>query len=59
MDTIYKYFLPRPEVDRIERLEFLDERDLLEQLLKHYCIVIASKGLFQLCGETDDAIGFD
>lgn len=43
MDTIYKQFLPRAEVERIEKIEFLDERDLLEQLLKHYCIIIASK----------------
>lgn len=26
---------------RIERLEFLDERELLEQLYSHYCLVWA------------------
>jgi len=43
MDTIYKQYLPYAEIERIEKLEFLDEKDLLEQLLQHYAIVIASK----------------
>lgn len=28
---------------RIERLEFMDERELLDQLFSHYCIVWAWK----------------
>jgi hypothetical protein len=28
---------------RIESLEMLDERELLSQLLEHYCIVVAVK----------------
>ncbi|UYV81021.1 LCMT1 [Cordylochernes scorpioides] len=36
--------LPRIEVERVERLEFLDETELLHQLLQHYCIVVAYKG---------------
>lgn len=43
------YCLPRDEVERIERIEFLDEKELLEQLLRHYCICVAWK----------DAGGFD
>ncbi|KAF4027230.1 hypothetical protein G4228_019487 [Cervus hanglu yarkandensis] len=30
--------LPRAEVIRIESLEFLDEMELLEQLMQHYCL---------------------
>jgi [phosphatase 2A protein]-leucine-carboxy methyltransferase len=35
--------LPRSEVERVERLEFLDERELLVQLLQHYCLCTAWK----------------
>ena len=45
MNHIYNQFLPRPEIERIEKIEFLDERNLLEQLLSHYCITVASKGM--------------
>ncbi|KAI1286101.1 Leucine carboxyl methyltransferase 1 [Halotydeus destructor] len=55
MNRIYKNFLPRAEVERIEKLEFFDEHDLLEQLLSHYCIVVASKQN----GHNSDAIGFE
>lgn len=34
--------LPPTERSRIEKIEFLDEVDLLYDLLKHYCICIAS-----------------
>ncbi|XP_031554492.1 leucine carboxyl methyltransferase 1-like [Actinia tenebrosa] len=37
MDEVYRY-LPSQELSRIEKLEFLDEVDLLDQLLSHYCI---------------------
>lgn len=37
MQTVYAS-LPRNDVYRIERLEFLDETELLDQLLCHYCI---------------------
>lgn len=33
---------------RIERLEFLDERELLQQLLQHYCICWAVKDKLSL-----------
>uniref|UniRef100_A0A8D1YUI0 [phosphatase 2A protein]-leucine-carboxy methyltransferase n=1 Tax=Sus scrofa TaxID=9823 RepID=A0A8D1YUI0_PIG len=36
--------LPRAEVSRIESLEFLDEMELLEQLMQHYCLCWATKG---------------
>ncbi|KAM6166782.1 leucine carboxyl methyltransferase 1 [Erethizon dorsatum] len=36
--------LPRAEVNRIESLEFLDEMELLEQLMRHYCLCWATRG---------------
>ncbi|KAF6125032.1 leucine carboxyl methyltransferase 1 [Phyllostomus discolor] len=36
--------LPRTEVSRIEALELLDEMELLEQLMKHYCLCWATRG---------------
>uniref|UniRef100_A0A287D3D7 Leucine carboxyl methyltransferase 1 n=1 Tax=Ictidomys tridecemlineatus TaxID=43179 RepID=A0A287D3D7_ICTTR len=36
--------LPRAEVSRIESLEFLDEMELLEQLMQHYCLCWATRG---------------
>ncbi|XP_075756024.1 leucine carboxyl methyltransferase 1 isoform X2 [Pelodiscus sinensis] len=35
--------LPQADVRRIEGLEFLDEKELLEQLMQHYCICWATK----------------
>jgi [phosphatase 2A protein]-leucine-carboxy methyltransferase len=32
------------ERERIERLELLDEQELLVQLFQHYCICVAWKG---------------
>ncbi|XP_065898222.1 leucine carboxyl methyltransferase 1-like isoform X2 [Dysidea avara] len=40
MDTVYQQLLPADEISRVERLEFLDEGDLLTQLLRHYCISV-------------------
>ena len=37
MNEIYNY-LPRDDVERIEKLEFLDERELVSQLFEHYCV---------------------
>lgn len=42
MTHVYKC-LPKTDIDRIERLEFMDERELLDQLFSHYCIVWAWK----------------
>lgn len=33
--------LPPQELTRIERIEFLDEMEVFEMLLKHYCVIIA------------------
>ncbi|XP_053412529.1 leucine carboxyl methyltransferase 1 isoform X1 [Nycticebus coucang] len=45
MDMMELYSrLPRTEVNRIESLEFLDEMELLEQLMQHYCLCWATKG---------------
>lgn len=35
-------------INRIERLEFLDEKELLQQLLQHYCICWAVKDKLNL-----------
>ncbi|CAI5792445.1 leucine carboxyl methyltransferase 1 isoform X1 [Podarcis lilfordi] len=35
--------LPKDDVRRIEALEFLDEKELLEQLMQHYCLCWATK----------------
>ncbi|KAK7483172.1 hypothetical protein BaRGS_00025576 [Batillaria attramentaria] len=40
MMTVYTH-LPKADLQRIERIEFLDERELLEQLYTHYCLVWA------------------
>lgn len=42
LSEIYSNLLLPVEVERIEQLEFLDEKELLDQLLQHYCIVLAS-----------------
>jgi len=42
MISIYKN-LPPAEITRIENLEFLDEKEQLDQLLLHYCICWAAK----------------
>lgn len=42
LSDIFNKYLAPAEKSRIEQLEFLDEKELLEQLLQHYCIVIAS-----------------
>ncbi|OWF54825.1 leucine carboxyl methyltransferase 1-like [Mizuhopecten yessoensis] len=40
MSQIYKCL---PDIHRIEHIEFMDEKELLDQLLSHYCIVWAWK----------------
>ncbi|XP_028845719.1 leucine carboxyl methyltransferase 1 [Denticeps clupeoides] len=47
MMTVYG-LLPQEDVARIERLEFLDEKELLQQLLQHYCISWAFKDKLRL-----------
>ncbi|VDL76924.1 unnamed protein product [Nippostrongylus brasiliensis] len=43
MNTVYKKLLSQEEVARIEKIEHLDEMELLRQLLDHYCIGYAVK----------------
>ncbi|MFH4983633.1 hypothetical protein AB6A40_010342 [Gnathostoma spinigerum] len=43
MDEIYSRMLSEKEVQRIQKIELLDEKELLHQLLAHYCIAIAVK----------------
>lgn len=47
MMTVYS-MLPQEDVERIERLEFLDEKELLQQLLQHYSICWATKDRLNL-----------
>ncbi|XP_056153411.1 LOW QUALITY PROTEIN: leucine carboxyl methyltransferase 1 [Lampris incognitus] len=47
MMTVYGV-LPQDDVERIEHLEFLDEKELLLQLLQHYSICWASKDKLKL-----------
>uniref|UniRef100_A0A672Q0U0 Leucine carboxyl methyltransferase 1 n=1 Tax=Sinocyclocheilus grahami TaxID=75366 RepID=A0A672Q0U0_SINGR len=44
MMTVYS-MLPQEDVARYTSLEFLDEKELLQQLLQHYCICWAVGGL--------------
>ncbi|EFO22694.1 hypothetical protein LOAG_05792 [Loa loa] len=48
MWEIYGKEIPDMQVKRIEKLELLDEKILLSQLLEHYCFVIASKNAHTL-----------
>uniref|UniRef100_A0A1I7V363 Leucine carboxyl methyltransferase 1 n=1 Tax=Caenorhabditis tropicalis TaxID=1561998 RepID=A0A1I7V363_9PELO len=41
MNQVFNTFLDKEEVSRIANIEKLDEMELLEQLLAHYCIVFA------------------
>lgn len=40
MSQVYS-MIPQADVQRIEKIEFLDERELLDQLFQHYCITVA------------------
>jgi len=42
MNTVYEQLLARDDIHRIEKIEFLDEKELLTQLLSHYCLIYAS-----------------
>lgn len=42
MTEVYDRLFPIEEKQRIEKLEFLDEKELLTQLFQHYCLVTAS-----------------
>uniref|UniRef100_UPI00358F4CDA leucine carboxyl methyltransferase 1 isoform X2 n=1 Tax=Myxine glutinosa TaxID=7769 RepID=UPI00358F4CDA len=55
MRDVYRR-LPKDDVKRIEALEFLDEGELLQQLLQHYCISWAWK---DQAGIGLDSVNFD
>lgn len=42
MNEVYTSLIPTEERERIEKLEFFDEIELLAQLFNHYCLVLAS-----------------
>lgn len=42
LSDIFNNLISPSEIERIEQIEFLDEKELLEQLLHHYCLVVAS-----------------
>lgn len=42
LSDIFNNLIAPGEIERIEKLEFLDEKELLMQLLQHYCIILAS-----------------
>uniref|UniRef100_A0A0R3RW55 Leucine carboxyl methyltransferase 1 n=1 Tax=Elaeophora elaphi TaxID=1147741 RepID=A0A0R3RW55_9BILA len=48
MWEIYGKEIPNVQVERIEKLELLDEKILLSQLLEHYCFVVASNNAHTL-----------
>nr|CAG4643310.1 EOG090X08O3 [Ilyocryptus agilis] len=43
MNHVYHSVIPQSEIQRIEKIEFLDERELLDQLFHHYCLSVAWK----------------
>jgi len=47
MQELYAQHFNPTDISRIESLEMLDERELLAQLLEHYCIVIAVKATLE------------
>nr|CAG4646371.1 EOG090X08O3 [Macrothrix elegans] len=43
MNQVYHQVISPSEIMRIEKIEFLDEKELLDQLFHHYCICVAWK----------------
>nr|CAG4651099.1 EOG090X08O3 [Simocephalus serrulatus] len=43
MNQVYHTLISPSEIHRIEKIEFLDEKELLDQLFHHYCICVAWK----------------
>lgn len=48
MNQVYHSLISPPEIQRIEKIEFLDEKELLDQLFHHYCICVAWKDSLDL-----------
>ncbi|ESO96138.1 hypothetical protein LOTGIDRAFT_116132 [Lottia gigantea] len=53
MNKVYNC-LPTDELRRIEKIEFMDERELMVQLFSHYCLVWAYKDTLNIGLETID-----
>ena len=49
--TMYELYnlLPKEEISRVEKIEFLDERELITQLFEHYCVSFGWKNVLDLC----------
>lgn len=43
MAEVYTNHLDQCEIGRIEKIQMLDEKELLDQLLEHYCLLLAVK----------------
>ena len=56
MQEIYTTCIDQVDKERIERIEFLDEANLLEQLLNHYSITVAYKGFKNSEADEDETI---
>ncbi|EFX83822.1 hypothetical protein DAPPUDRAFT_301561 [Daphnia pulex] len=48
MNQVYHGLISPQEIQRIEKIEFLDEKELLDQLFHHYCICVAWKDSLDL-----------
>ena len=44
MNEIYN-MMPKEEIERVEKIEFLDERELVSQLFEHYCVSYGWKSM--------------
>uniref|UniRef100_A0A915KJG5 [Phosphatase 2A protein]-leucine-carboxy methyltransferase 1 n=1 Tax=Romanomermis culicivorax TaxID=13658 RepID=A0A915KJG5_ROMCU len=49
MTEIYDKYIDQKDRERIEKLQFFDEKELLTQLLGHYCVVIAVNQDDEIC----------
>ena len=49
--TMYELYnlLPKEDINRVEKIEFLDERELVNQLFEHYCVSFCWKNVSDLC----------
>ena len=48
MNELYN-MLPKEDIARVEKIEFLDERELVSQLFEHYCVSFGWKNVSDLC----------
>jgi len=55
MNEVYG-LLPQDDIQRVEKIEFLDEKELLRQLFHHYCITVARKNSANF---NFDSVNFD